>query len=598
MASTVKGLFNLIDASQKRRALLVLATTIFTALLDAIGVASILPFLAIASNPDVIEANRFLAAIKGLLGVSSDQKFVFYFGIFLIFYIIFSLFLRAFCAALQLRFSLDQEYIISSRVFSHLLDQNYAFFLKNHSSELMKNLFSEVSICIESGVMPLMQIVAQSIVLCCLLLILFIADPYITLLSIVFFSATYVILYRFVGQLVLKYGQERTIASKQRFEVASECFSAIKLILLHNLQPKYAENYEKSTKIFVQKHASAQLFSILPRFGVEAIAFSGILAVLLLLLSKTENFDKSLPIVGLFAVAGYRMLPAVQQIYQAFVQLKYCNAAVQSVSSLMEAMKNFNIINNRFESKNVLKFGDLRLDNISFSYLDSGVKNLDGINLVIERNSVLGLVGPSGSGKSTLVNVISGLLKPTQGSMFCGEQELSDSIIVEWQKNVGYVPQDTFIADRSLIQNIAFGIDDREIDVDLVRDAIVQAGLNEVVAALPFGWNTKLGESGSRLSGGQRQRIGIARALYRKPKLLILDESTSALDNVTQEKVLSSVLKLKSELTVIIIAHRFSTIQNCDLVAYLNEGRLIASGRHSDLMRRNDYRQLAGDLDI
>ena len=326
----------------------------------------------------------------------------------------------------------------------------------------------------------------------------------------------------------------------------------------------------------------------IPRFGLEIVAFGGMFVLILYLVAQNSDLADVLPLIGVYAFVGYRLMPSLQLIYTNFTHLRYSTPAIEN---LVEE------INHLPPAKNIdWKRGDgtlterIEVKNVSFSYPTMEAAFMENVSLTILAGSKIGLVGQTGSGKSTLVDIILGLLQPNSGGVFVDGVELTSESSRNWQRSVGYVPQHIYLTDSTIASNIAFGVDEVEIDLEAVVRASKVANLHEFISEdLPNGYQTMVGERGVRLSGGQRQRIGIARALYHAPKVLIFDEATSALDNLTEDRVMSAIAKMPNDMTIIMIAHRLTTVEQCDKIVLINDGRIEAVGTAEELKSRSVY---------
>ena len=372
----------------------------------------------------------------------------------------------------------------------------------------------------------------------------------------------------------------------------SEAFGAAKEVKVGGLEQACIRRFVGPAQIYAKHHATAQVVSLLPRFALEAIAFGGMLLVMLYLMAQTSSFASALPIVALYAFAGYRLMPALQQIYQSITQLRYSTLALnvlhEDLVNLQPACPSHN--------QEVLSLKQaITLNDIHYSYPNSPHATLKGLCLSIPAGTIVGLVGTTGSGKTTTVDLILGLLEAQRGTLEIDGQIITEHNRRAWQRSIGYVPQQIYLADDTVEANIAFGVEARDIDPQAVECAAKIAGLHEfVINELPGQYKALVGERGVRLSGGQRQRIGIARALYHKPQVLILDEATSALDNLTEKAVMESIHSLRHDMTIIMIAHRLSTVKECDIIFLLVKGRLKAHGRFDDLAKRDEqFRSMA-----
>ena len=568
------------------------------AFLDMLGVASILPFMAVLANPEIVQTNAVLntAFISSRhIGIHTTEQFLFALGVLVFVLLVTSLALKALTTYAQTRFALLREFSIGKRLVEGYLHQPYSWFLNRHSADLGKAILSEVNAVIYKGMLPLMTLMAQSTVALSLLILLIIVDPQLALSVGVVLGLAYAGIFAAMSGWLKRLGQARIDANKERFTVVSEAFGAVKEVKLGGLERAYIQRFAKPAEIFAKGQATAEVISQVPRFALEAIAFGGMLLVILYLMAKSGSFASALPIIALYAFAGYRLMPALQQIYAAFTQLRF---AGPSVDALHQDLSNLQIANARHSHfKRLPLTQSIQLTQVSYCYPNASQSALKGINLSIRAHSKVGFVGATGSGKTTMVDVILGLLEPQEGTLNIDDQPITAANLQQWQRVIGYVPQHIYLADDSVVANIAFGVNAKDIDQQAVERAAKIANLHEfVINDLSQGYSTTIGERGVRLSGGQRQRIGIARALYHSPQVLILDESTSALDNLTEQAVMEAMNNLGHDITIILIAHRLGTVRQCDQIYLLERGEVKARGTYNELYAGSQQFKELSDL--
>jgi len=571
-----------LSSKERVKALLLLAMILIMALLDAIGVASIMPFMAVLTNPDLINTNRLLDLIYKTLGTNSQGDFLLILGIFVFLLLLLSLGFKAITTFYQLRFNLMLEYSIGSRLVERYLHQPYVWFLTRNSSDLGRNVLSEVSTVIDKAMIPLTTLVAQGAVACALLLLLLLVDPFLALSVGVVLASMYSLIFKVMSKTLNRLGRDSLVANTKRFVAVSEAFSAAKEVKIGSLESAYIKRFDEPAELYA-KHQSASLAIVsLPRFALEAIAFGGMMLIVLYLMLQGASFTDALPVISLYAFAGYRLVPAAQQIYGAISQLRIMGPVIDALYTEMTVLKISSVIN--ASSNPIILNQSIALNNIHYTYPNADHPALDGISITIPAQRVIGLVGSTGCGKTTTVDLILGLLEPQQGTLCVDGEVVNRANIREWQKSIGYVPQQIYLSDDTVASNIAFGIDESDINQDAVARAAKIANLHDfVINDLPNGYETRVGERGVRLSGGQRQRIGIARALYHNPQVLILDEATSALDNLTEFAVMEAINKLRHDITIILIAHRLSTVRECDQIYLMEKGKVIAQGSYDQL---------------
>ncbi len=586
---TFKKLLFLLNSHERKRAGLLLLMILIMALLDMIGVASILPFMAVLTTPSLIETNFILNTMFQALssfGVENNQQFIFALGVLVFVLLIISLTFKTLTSYVQVRFVQMREYSIAKRLLEVYLHQPYSWFLSRNSADLGKTILSEVGQIIGSGLKPLIELIAKGMVAIALIILLIIADPKLALIVGLSLSVTYLLIFYFLRKYLNRIGEERLKTNELRFMAVSEAFGAAKEVKVGGLEQTYIKSFSDPAKIFARAQASSQVISQLPRFILEAIAFGGILLIILYIIAQTGSFNSALPIISLYVFAGYRLMPALQSIYSSFTSLTFVGP---SLDKLHEDIKNLKPFNEN-QDQGVLSLNEkIVLKNIYYNYPNTSRTALKDMSLSIPAQSTIGLVGATGSGKTTTVDIILGLLEPQKGTLEVDGQIITKQNSRSWQRSIGYVPQHIYLADDSVAANIAFGVDSTDIDQAAVEKASKIANLHEfILEELPEQYQTTIGERGVRLSGGQRQRIGIARALYHDPKVLVLDEATSALDNQTEIAVMSAINNLSKNVTTILIAHRLSTVKNCDKIFLLEKGKIKDEGTFEELININE----------
>lgn len=580
------NLFALLGSKERVRAGFLLLMILIMALLDVIGVASIMPFMAVVTNPSLVETNPLLGFLYRNLGAPSRQYFLLILGVLMFLLLIFSLAFKALTTYCQLKFNLTCEYTIGRRLVEGYLHQPYSWFLTRNSTDLGRNILSEVSVVIEKAMIPLTIFIAQGAVAFALLLLLLVVDPLLALSVSVVLTGAYSLIFKFMSGKLHRLGRDSLAANSKRFTTVSEAFSAAKEVKIGGLESKYIGRFSCAAESYAKYQSAALAIVSLPRFALEAVAFGGMMLIVLYLMLQGVSFADALPVISLYAFAGYRLVPAFQQIYSALSQLRITGAAINALHADMSSLGVVPATNS--SSTPIILNDAIELNNIHYSYPNADRKSLNGISMSIPAHKVIGLVGSTGCGKTTTVDLVLGLLESQQGALSVDGQVINSINLREWQKAIGYVPQQIYLSDDTVASNIAFGIDECDINLDAVIRAAKIANLHDfVVNDLPNGYQTSVGERGVRLSGGQRQRIGIARALYHNPQVLILDEATSALDNLTELAVMEAINKLRHDITIILIAHRLSTVRECDQIYLLEKGKVIAQGNYDQLMSSN-----------
>ena len=595
--SVIKKLYDLLTPPERKRAILLLGMILTMALLDMIGVASIMPFMAVLANPDLVETNIILNrafTLSNRFGVDTAQQFLFLLGLLVFVLLVVSLAFKALTTYAKLRFVQMRNYSISMRLVEGYLHQPYEWFLSRHSADLGKSILSEVGAVISGGMAPMMNLIAQGAVAVALLILLILVDPQLALIVGLTLATTYALIFTATRALLTRIGAERVKANQGRFTAVSEAFGASKEVKVGGLERAYIKRFSDPARTFARHQATASVIGQLPSFALQAVAFGGMLLVVLYLMAQSGSFASALPIIALYAFAGYRLMPALQQIYASFTQLRFKGPAIDALHKDFMALKP--AYRNPSQEPILLKQA-ITLNQIQYRYPNAPQPALKNLSLTIPAKSTVGLVGATGSGKTTTVDLILGLLEAQQGTLEVDGQAITEHNRRAWQRAIGYVPQQIYLADDTVAANIAFGLDAKDIDQAAVERAANIANLHEfVINELPQQYHTTVGERGVRLSGGQRQRIGIARALYHNPQVLILDEATSALDNLTEQAVMEAVHNLGHEITIILIAHRLSTVKACDTIFLLEKGELKAQGTFDELTQANErFRAIAAN---
>lgn len=594
--SIFKKLLFLLSSNERKKAIFLLILILIMALFDMVGLASILPFMAVLTNPGLIETNVILKSIfeyLSLFGVENEKDFLFSLGIMVFILLMVSLVIKAFTNYAQVRFIEMREFSLGKRLIEGYLRQPYSWFLNRHSIDLGKNILSEVNQIISNGITPIIELIANSILAIAIITLLLIVDIKIALIVSISLGVAYVFIFYFVKKLLNSMGEERLKNNQLRFMSVNEVFAAVKEVKLGGMEKIYIKNFSNAAKIFAMNLTTSKAIAILPRFILEAIAFGGALLIIFYIMAQTGSLSSAIPVVSLYIFSGYRLMPALQKIYASFTKLAFVRPAL---NKLYLDIKSLNSTcteeeKNDYEKNPLILEKKIKLKNISYNYPNSSISALKNINLVIPVKSTIGLVGTTGSGKTTLVDIILGLLVAEKGTLeIDGKTIITRHNIKSWQKKIGYVPQSIYLSDETVAANIAFGIEPKDINYKTLERVTKIVNLhNFIINELPQGYQTTIGERGVRLSGGQKQRIGIARALYSNPQLLILDEATSALDIQTEKLVMDEINNLRNDITIIIIAHRLNTVENCDAIYSLEKGQVTLFRNFKDLIN-NKYK--------
>lgn len=565
------AVFSMLTSRERRVGWGVFTLILLTAILEALGVASVMPFLAVLADPEVIHEQPALNWLYGFLGVDSVHDFLFWVGGLVFGVIALTAVVRTVTQYVVNRYVQMRRYTLSRRLLATYLGQPYEFFLGRHSGDMSSRVLSETDLLVNNVLQPALQGLAAAVVAVAIVALLFVIDPTVAVAVAVIIGGTYALTYYLIRNLLSRLGRERSQANDRRFHAASEAMAGIKPIKLSGSEDVYLQSYDRPAHAFSRLQASEITLSQVPRYVIEAIGIGGVIVLAMILISTTGGIGETLPMLGLYAFAGYRLLPAAQYVYAAGARLRFGAAAIERVRTDL-AMR----VPAEPRQAEAVEFRDhLSLSGVGYRHPGAMTPALIGVDLTISRGACVGIVGATGAGKSTLVDLLLGLLDPTEGGIHIDGHAFSTERKAGWQRLVGYVPQEIFLLDGSIRENIALGVPTDEVDDDRVERSARMAHLHAFVTeSLADGYETSVGERGVRLSGGQRQRVGIARALYRRPDVLVLDEATSALDSRTERAVMESIGALHGEITVVMIAHRLSTLDACDQIVWLDNGRV------------------------
>jgi len=584
-----KELLFILSKKERNRGVLLFILILSMALIDMLGIASIMPFIALITNPEIINTNQILNFTYKKVspfGVRDEKEFLVFVGIVVFCLLIISTFIKALTTYLQSKYIRYCEFTLSKRLFKLYLYQPYSWFLNQNSSYIGKTILSETGNVVGRGLNPFISLISNIIILITLFVMLLYVDFVLTILMAVTIGSFYLIVYFLIRKMLNKIGKKNFKNNELKFRALLEAFSATKEVKVGSLEEIFINRYSQPAGSMAYNLALSDILSQLPRFVLEAIAFGGLILVIIFYMLATNDITSVLPKVALYAFAGYRLMPAIQKIFVSFTSLRISGPAI---ISLYSDLKKLNLkIDNNYKKEFIFN-ENIRLKDIFYTYPKSSRMALKSINLTIPAYTTVGIVGETGSGKTTVVDIILGLLEAQKGTLEIDGKIINNENKRAWQNLIGYVPQQIYLADTSVSENIAFGLEANEINHKNVERAAKIANLHEFISnELPLKYETTIGERGVRLSGGQRQRIGIARALYNDPKLLIFDEATSALDNVTERSVMEAIYNEDYKTTKILIAHRLSTVKKCDKIFLFDKGELKHVGNYKELLENSD----------
>lgn len=598
MLDVFNKLFSLLSAREKRRFCVLFCVMLVMSGADVFGVSTVLVLLNVLTNPALIQEQAQLQWAYGFFGFTSDANFQLFLTLGVFCAVLSSLTIRALGNYAIVRYSAMRGYTLSTRLLETYLNQPYVWFLERNSSEISKTVLQEVGRLVNTVLIPSLSLLANSVLVLSLFILLIFVEPIIATVAAVVIGGGYLSIYHFMRHLLSGYGQDLVTENALRFKLTQEAAGGFKEVKLLGMEKHYVNRFVQPARRIASLNAVVHVIRELPRFGLEAITFGVMLgAVLFLQLRNDGQLSAAIPVLGTFAFAVMRLLPAAQSVYHSAASIRNGKPLLDDIfKDYRDAQKR--IADTRLGGCDGqrLSFADrLEIRNATFAYPNTDNAALRGLDMVIPARTMIGIVGGTGAGKTTLVDAILGLLTLERGEIVVDGTVINRDNMQAWRNALGYVPQSIYLTDSTLAENIAFGIDPDKIDMAAVERAAKTAALHGfVVNELKDGYHTKVGERGVRLSGGQRQRIGIARALYHDPDVLVFDEATSALDNLTERAVIEAIHNIAHQKTVIMIAHRLSTVRNCDRIFLLEHGKAVDSGTFDDLVSNNEtFRDMA-----
>jgi ATP-binding cassette, subfamily B, bacterial PglK len=588
-------LYDLFDRREKIELFGLFLLTLSVAFLEVFGVAIIFPFIEIISQPSIIYERPILQYLYKTLPINSEREFILWFALGLIgFIIVKNIYMMAFIY-------IQQHYLTAKRVqlvtllFQDYLRRPYEFHLNNNTALLWRNL-NQVDGIVVGVLQPFFIMLTSLLTIISVVVFLLYIDAFLTIYMAVFIGFTGWFVYYVLAGRIKKNGELNFEYTGICSKIVLESFNGIKEIKVIAREAIFATNYAKSSRLHGHLRRDLQVLNYLPSRMLEVIMFVAILFMVFYLFLQESNILSVLPIISVYCAASFRLIGAVNVVVGSFHSFKFNHILQETVCiDLLEAKSRSISYDFDMPTANIADIKDkITLDEVSYRFVGAERDAINRLSVTIHKGSSIAFVGTSGAGKSTLVNLLLGLLVPDSGSIQADGRDIQDNM-VGWRKRIGFVPQDIYLADDTLRSNIAFGIPDELIDENALWSAVRAAQLELVVEGLPQGLDTVIGENGMRISGGQRQRIAIARALYHNPSILVMDEATSALDGETEIEIIKAVDRLVGDKTIIVVAHRLSTVSKCHCVHFMMDGEIRDSGTLDELLERNSlFRKMAG----
>lgn len=577
---TIRTSLGLIPSDDRRKLAGVVIIALLAAGLEAASVAIIFPFLAVAMTPEVIGNDPLIGPLYDWTGIATVRGFQIFLGVTALVLVIASNAAGIASKWIQTLFIARVKADLSSDLFRKILHRKYARFLTD-SPARVQNVVLTQSIAFGDAVLtPVVSLIRASVTGAAILTLLMVTRPLATVGVIAFLAGSYGLLYILARQALEHHGGANVETQRHRYFLVREAVGGIKEVKVYDTEEIHSVRHAQITRQNTLHAGMIQLLGQIPFHVMQMIAFGGLMAVFLYLLSGKETLSTIIPVMGFFAFAGYRLIPPLQESFQSVSTLRASGAVVESIVD--DAREPDTPVRRTPER---LRMQDsIHIDDLHFRYQSGEHDVLHGIDVTIPKGKTVAFVGSSGAGKTTLIDLIIGLLPPTGGAVRVDGEPITGDRGLAWRASIGYVPQDVVLQDASIAENVAFGVPSRDIDLDRVDRALRLAHLEHVVADLPDGVHTTIGDRGVRLSGGQRQRIGIARALYRDPDVIVFDEATSNLDSQSERAITQAIDDLSGQKTIIIIAHRLTTVQRADTIYVMELGRIVSQGTYGELL--------------
>lgn len=578
MLATLAQLLSLLNRSERLRVLELLASALLAALFELVGVTSIMPFMGLAANPQLLEQQPRLHAIYQKLGFSSPGSFLVFWGAMVLIGLTTVNLLTALNIWQGCRFGFHQQRRLSRRLYLAYLRRPYGWHLERHSTELLDDL-KRAREMTDRIYRPLTVMVARGATGLALVAVILWINPVVALLTTLLLGVLFTLVYSQFRRNLRHLSDLELGAAQETERALADSLGTLKQIKLSHRYEHFCRRYDRQVGVLSDFLNQRTMLMEMPRLALHTLTSATVVALVLYLQATLQNPNDLIPLVSLYALASFRILPALHQFLGSAFLLSSSHAIVDKLSRELSGLAGDEEV--ELPPPRPMQ-SELRLVDASFTYPRGAEPAVSHCSLTLRRGMRLGLVGSTGSGKTTLLNLLVGLLEPEQGRLELDGASPGATELAGLQRTIGYVPQDVYLADDTVAANIALG--EEEVDRERVERAARRACLHDFLATLPRGYQTLIGERGIRLSGGQRQRLGLARALYQDPQLLILDEATSALDSGTEAEVLQALAGLEGERTLMMVAHRLTTVQHCDLILVMSHGRLAATGTYAELL--------------
>lgn len=592
LKTLLKDLWNQLSRSRQNQFRLLLGLMLISAFAEVVSLGAVLPFLAILATPDVVFNHPIIGNLAHYWNLNSPDQLVLPLVVAFALLAIVAGTIRVLLLWISTRLSFSSGTDLSREIYYRTLHQPYLTHLNRNSSELLSGINTKVHTVIFSVLFPLLTLISSIVLLVTISFTLFAINPMVASIIFIVFSSAYGLMTWVSRKWLDQNGKLLSLEHPQVVKVLQEGLGCIRDVLLDGTQKIYCDTFQKADYRLKRAQGAICFIGSYPRFIVETLAMVLIAALIYGLSLQNGGISNALPVLGAMALGAQRLLPALQQCYTSWTSIKGHQVLLEDIIGLLDQP-----LPKKDSEATIPPFPfqkALHLKAVKFRYYENGPWVLNDVNLTIQKGDRVGIVGSTGCGKSTLMDLLMGLLMPTEGEILVDGQAMNQSQIRAWQGNIAHVPQSIYLTDETVAENIALCVEPNDINMNRLKEAACKAQISEFIESQTAKYDSKVGERGIRLSGGQRQRIGIARALYKQASVLVFDEATSALDSRTEKKVMEAINDLNQNFTVLIIAHRLSTLRGCDSIIELENGSVKTKGTLEELLKSSaSFRKIA-----
>lgn len=578
---SLKALWGHISERRRRQFTLLLALMVLASFAEIISIGSVLPFLAVLTQPEKVMDSKTLQPVIEYFQIQSGQELLLpltlFFGVATLLAAVMRIGLVL--ANTRLTFAAGAE--ISYAIYQRTLYQDYTVHLNRNSSVVIDGILNKSNSVIWGNILPFLTMLSSAVMLTFILSALIWADPKTAITAFTGFGLIYACVLLITKNRLRRNGQLIFTEQAQVIKSLQEGLGGIRDVLIDGTQETYCQTYQRSDLLLRRAQGSNTFLALTPRFMVEALGMLFIATLAYFMSKNSGGMAQTVPILGVLALGAQRLVPLMEQMYSSWASIRGSHASLNGALELLDQPLPEYLSH---PTKNIEFKNHIQFDQVSFQYSQDNPWIFDHLSFSIAKGERIGIVGETGCGKSTLLDLMMGLLQPTHGSLYIDGKVIDDLTRRAWQKHIAHVPQAIYLADTSIAENIAFGEPKELINLEKVKAAALKAQIHDTIEMLPQSYQTLVGERGVRLSGGQRQRIGIARALYKEADVIIFDEATSALDNETEESLMQTIESLQGNITILMIAHRITTLRKCDRILHLKKGGILESTSYTQLI--------------